>query len=143
MPKISLNNVTVNYKNKKVIVLFNKNDLKSDINIKINHDFINIEFSTKDETGLTELKNTILSLFDNNDIKYNSDICITNIRHKELFSNALNSLNLVLDAIDNDVTEDLYSIDLYDAYASLGLVIGEQVSEDLVDKIFSDFCMGK
>ena len=68
---------------------------------------------------------------------------ITNIRHKKLLSDAKVSLKLVINSIDDYIPEDFYSIDLMSAYESLGFIIGESVEDDLMDEIFSKFCMGK
>ena len=68
---------------------------------------------------------------------------ITNIRHKTSLQEAFDSLNLVLRSIEDHMPEDFYSIDLMSAYTSLGNVIGESVEDDLVQEIFSKFCMGK
>ena len=70
-------------------------------------------------------------------------IYLTSIRHREAVENAVKSLEQVLLTIDNGMPEDLYIIDMMDAYQKLGLINGETASEDLVNKIFSDFCMGK
>ena len=71
------------------------------------------------------------------------DIFITNLRHKEALSEAKTSLNKVMESLELQMPEDFYSIDLMSAYASLGYIIGEEVEEDLVNEIFSKFCMGK
>ena len=68
---------------------------------------------------------------------------ILSTRHKELLKKAENSLKLVLDGIDNMVSEDFLTIDLMAAYENLGLIIGEEIEDDLANRIFSKFCMGK
>ena len=68
---------------------------------------------------------------------------ITNMRHKEALLRTLESLKHVKQSIENHMPEDFYSIDLMSAYTSLGSIIGEEVSDDLVNEIFSKFCMGK
>ena len=68
---------------------------------------------------------------------------VTNLRHKEALQDALNSLQLVEQSIEDGMPEDFYSIDLMGAYEELGKIIGEAVEDDLVDEIFSKFCMGK
>ena len=68
---------------------------------------------------------------------------ITNIRHKTALQDAAESLKKVLISIENGMPEDFYSIDLLDAYESLGSITGETIGEDLVNEIFSKFCMGK
>ena len=71
------------------------------------------------------------------------EVFITNLRHKEALTEAKVSLEKVLESLALDMPEDFYSIDLMNAYQMLGEIIGEAVDEDLVDKIFKEFCMGK
>ena len=73
----------------------------------------------------------------------NDEIYITNGRHKEALIEAYESMKLVLKSLADDMPEDFYSVDLMSAYASLGRIIGEEVEDDLVNEIFSKFCMGK
>ena len=73
----------------------------------------------------------------------NDEIYITNARHKEALSKASESLRRVTEAIDLDMPEDLYTIDLMDAYKALGSIIGESVEDDIADRVFERFCMGK
>ena len=70
-------------------------------------------------------------------------VYITNIRHKTALMESLDSMKLVQKSIEDDMPEDFYSIDLMNAYEQLGSIIGEAVEEDLVEQIFSKFCMGK
>lgn len=134
--------------NKKCIILFNKSDLKSKISIeqlrkKVNKNIIIIKTSTKENTGIENFENAVKELFLNGDINTNSEIMITNLRHKEALQESLDSLIQVSKSIKNNMSEDFYSIDLMSAYKSLGKIIGEEVEEDLVNEIFSKFCMGK
>lgn len=133
-------------KEKKVIVLLNKSDIgqivsKNDLNCLSCYDIISI--SAKEETGLDKLEDSIKNLFFTGDITSNEEIYITNARHKSLLKEALNSLKLVSEGIDNGVSEDFLTIDLMNSYEKLGLIIGEAVEDDLADQIFSKFCMGK
>ncbi len=139
---------------KKTIIILNKNDLTG--NIKITADILPALFSgisfdnypvistslLKGE-GIDLLKNAISDLFFNGDIAPKQEIYITNIRHKNLLDETLNSLRLVIDSIEKNLSEDFYTVDLSNAYASLGEIIGEEVGDDLVNEIFSKFCMGK
>ena len=93
--------------------------------------------------GLEELEVEIEKLFFQGDIKQNNQIMITNLRHKEELGNVLRSLLLVKQSLEDGMPEDIYSIDLMQAYASLGNILGEEVGDDLVEEIFSKFCMGK
>ena len=82
-------------------------------------------------------------LFFQGELAFNDEICITNIRHKQALQDAYESLLQVKESIALQMPEDFFSIDLMGAYESLGKVIGESVEEDLVNEIFSKFCMGK
>ena len=97
----------------------------------------------KDELLLDELEEEIKNLFFDGKISSNDETIITNVRHKDLLCKCRDSLSLVEQSINNDMPEDFYSIDLMDAYKSLGTIIGESVEDDLVEEIFSKFCMGK
>ena len=87
--------------------------------------------------------NLIKEMFFHGKISYNDEVYITNMRHKEAIQDAKDSMIQVRKSLDLDMPEDFYSIDLMSAYASLGKIIGEEVEDDLVNKIFSEFCMGK
>lgn len=131
---------------KKVIVLFNKCDLDSVIDenqVREKLDFPFIYCSAKEGDGLAQLHDKIKELFFVGELSYNDEVYITNLRHKECLLQAVNSLTLVKQSISDGVPEDLYTVDLLHAYEQLGLIIGEAVTDDLIDKIFRDFCMGK
>ena len=102
-----------------------------------------IVLSTKNRTGMEELEQTIKEMFFHGEISFNDEIYITNIRHKNSLQNAYDSLTMVNQSIMDDMPEDFYSIDLMSAYEELGKIIGEAVEDDLVNEIFSKFCMGK
>lgn len=133
-------------KDKNVIVILNKTDLdpvisKEDLEMKIDAPIILI--SAKEQSGLENLKNKIKDLFFHGELSYNDEVYLTNARHKSAFINSVESLKLVKQSIEDLVPEDFYTVDLLNAYEQLGLVIGESVTDDLVDKIFHEFCMGK
>ena len=133
-------------RDKKVIVLLNKSDMKAvlepeDIKEKINCSVVNI--SAKNHTGIDELEKAVKNMFFDGQISFNEEIYITNIRHKNLLKEALDSLYLVKDGILSGVSEDFLTIDMMNAYEKLGLIIVEEVEDDLADQIFSKFCMGK
>lgn len=132
--------------NKKGVILFNKSDLDIAVEeekIKSKLDWKIIPFSNETKMGLEQLKDYITNSFLKGDIVYNDQIYITSIRHKNAVEAAVNSLKQVIKTIDDGMPEDFYTIDMMDAYKKLGLINGETASEDLVNKIFSDFCMGK
>lgn len=93
--------------------------------------------------GLDLLEKEIEKLFFHGDVKQNDQMMITNLRHKQELENAKNALLLVKKSLGDGMPEDFYSIDLMQAYASLGSIVGEEVGDDLVEEIFSKFCMGK
>ena len=82
-------------------------------------------------------------MFFNGELEFNDEVYITNARQKNDISNAYESMKLVLNSIEDGMPEDFYTIDLMNAYELLGRVVGEAIEDDLVDKIFSKFCMGK
>lgn len=140
--------------NKKAIILLNKTDLSNVVDEeKLNklmdevlsghENVVMIRTSTKDNTGIDIFENTIKDMFFKGQLQNNNEIIITNLRHKEALQDTFHSLEMVKRSIEDDMPEDFYSIDLMSAYASLGTIIGEEVGEDLVNEIFSKFCMGK
>lgn len=133
-------------KDKKAIVLLNKSDLnvivdKSSLEKQCNRRVI--EISAKNQTGLDEVTKEIKDLFFSGKIFVKDEVCITNMRQKEALQNAVESLKLVLNSIDSGLPEDFFSIDLMNAYEALGSITGETIGDDLVNEIFSKFCMGK
>lgn len=139
--------------NKNTIVLLNKSDLapvvkEEDICAAAsgkegwNKKRI-IRTSMKDREGIDFFLNTVKEMFFHGDIVYNDEVYITNMRHKEALQDACDSLLQVRKSIENHMPEDFYTIDLMNAYEKLGLIIGEAVEDDLVEEIFSKFCMGK
>lgn len=131
---------------RKAIVLYNKTDLEPKVDMEILKNRVNrpvISVSAKEETGIRELEKEIKNMFFSGEISFNDEVYITNARHKEALMEAADSLGLVKNSIEMDMPEDFFSIDLMNAYESLGRIIGESVGEDLVNEIFSKFCMGK
>ena len=131
---------------KQAIILVNKSDMDTVINIDelkkdSNRDVI--LFSAQHGAGMDQLEEEIRNMFYSGKVTYNDQVYITNARHKEALENALESLKQVKNSVDAGMPEDFYSIDLMDAYTDLGLIIGESVEDDLVNEIFSKFCMGK
>ena len=131
---------------KKGVILMNKSDLNpvitvEDIQKKLNWECIT--FSNETKQGMKEFENYVNNSFLDGNISFNNQVYLTGIRHKEAVISAIESINAVLQAIDDDMPEDFYTIDMMDAYKELGLINGETASEDLVNKIFKEFCMGK
>ena len=133
-------------KEKNTIILLNKMDLApvvtKDEMLKLSDKKV-ISISAKENKGIDELEETIKDMFFHGKIEMNDEVYITNVRHKTALKNAYNSLELVKKSIENQMPEDFYSIDLMNAYEELGTIIGESVEDDLVNEIFSKFCMGK
>ena len=132
--------------NKNTIILLNKIDLnlkttKSEIEKKTKHPVI--EVSVKEQRGLEVFSELIKKMFFEGKLTFNDQIYITNVRHKAAIQEAVDSLKMVLQSIEDDMPEDFFSIDLMNAYEALGRIMGESVGEDLINTIFSDFCMGK
>lgn len=131
---------------KKAIILYNKTDLQPVFQTellkeKTGHPVIPI--SAKEEKGITELEEQIKGMFFGGEISFNDEVYITNARHKAALEEADKSLDLVRNSIEMGMPEDFFSIDLMNAYENLGKILGESVGEDLVNEIFSKFCMGK
>ena len=135
--------------NKKCIALLNKTDLESVVTEEKlveafdGKEILIIKTSTKENSGIDVFEHAIKDMFFAGEIEIDTEVCITNMRHKEALMDAFESLRLVSRSIEDEMPEDFLSIDLMSAYASLGLIIGEEVEEDLVNEIFSKFCMGK
>ncbi len=102
-----------------------------------------LNVSVKEKMGIDVLEETLKSLFYEGNLSFNDEIYITNVRHKTVLQDAFSALERVMESIHSGMPEDFYSIDLLDAYESLGRITGESVGEDLVNEIFSKFCMGK
>lgn len=133
-------------RDKNVIVIINKSDLE----IKIERDAICryidaevIQLSAMTGDGSEELYDMLNKMFFEGSLSYNDQLYITNARHKNELVCTKNALEKVIESIDMGMEEDFFSIDMMDAYEHLGLIIGETARDDLADKIFKDFCMGK
>ena len=145
--------------NKKLIVLLNKSDLKSVVNKEdLYHRILDLqgvsmtdemkgikimEISAKEEEGIEDFIKILRDTFIRGEINFNDEVYISNLRHKEALVKAFDSLTKVRESIDAGMPEDFYSIDLMDAYQLLGSITGETLGEDLVNEIFSKFCLGK
>lgn len=139
-------------KNKKLILLLNKSDLSGENRLDAEAlraqfpQLIVVETTMTGENaqdGLEDLKRAIAELFFSGALTPPEELFLTNTRQREAFSSANAALKQVAESIENGMSEDFFTVDLMGAYAALGEIIGEEVEDDLVDKIFSDFCMGK
>lgn len=141
-------------KGRKCIILLNKSDLQTVItkdNLQKMNDSVYenewnlpmLDISAKEEQGIREFEDVLKSRFLKGELSFNDEVYITNIRQKAALLDTRESLNKVIESIENQMPEDFFSIDLMDAYESLGSITGEVIGEDLVNEIFSKFCMGK
>ena len=131
---------------RKVIVLLNKTDLEPVLTEEALREACGqevIPVSAKEQQGIDRLEEKIQTMFLQGNLNFNDQVMLTNVRHKTAMEQALKSLRLVETSIDNAMPEDFFSIDLMDAYEHLGTILGESLEEDLVNEIFSHFCMGK
>ena len=147
---------------KKTVVLFNKTDLSDEEAITRTEETYRrwlldssddgsgrpfspvwIRTSLKEGKGTDRLKDVLKDLFFRGELCAKEEYYLTNARHKEAVEAARKSLQCVLLAVNEGASEELFQPDLMDAYTALGTITGETVEEDLLDKIFSEFCMGK
>jgi tRNA modification GTPase len=132
---------------KKVIVAANKIDkgVHGDMNKLIDifgRDNV-IEMSVKQKSGIDQLENKIKDLVYHGQATVNKNKMVTNIRHKDLLDKALDSVKKAIDALQNDVPIDLVSVDIKESWARLGQITGDVAEEDIINEIFSKFCIGK
>ena len=131
---------------KKALVLLNKSDLAPVITPQIMRERTGhpvLVISAKEGAGIQELEEKIRSLFFQGEVDFNDEVLITNLRQKQALMDASKSLSMVIESIENGMPEDFFTIDLKDAYTSLGFIIGEEIGDDLANEIFGKFCMGK
>ena len=133
-------------KDQNVIVLLNKSDLPSAVNSEMIQERLSkpvISVSAREETGIEEFADLLEKMFLEGRVSFNDEVYLTNARQKNAMEEAKRSFERVKESIEADMPEDFFSIDLMAAYDSLGQILGESVGEDLVNEIFSKFCMGK
>ncbi|MFW6305885.1 MAG: tRNA uridine-5-carboxymethylaminomethyl(34) synthesis GTPase MnmE [Bacillota bacterium] len=134
-------------KNKPVIILMNKSDLDIDIDFDELEDFfsqhVSIKISVKEDKGINELKKSIIKEVLNEEIMSDDELFITRERHKNALDKALKAINRVLSSHRDKLPYDFYTIDMRDCLDALGEITGETLGEDIVDRIFNDFCLGK
>ena len=130
--------------NKKVIVLLNKIDLNKKINLE-GHNLENIvEISAKDNIGIEDMQEKIYSYIVEEDVENSSEkLIITNIRHKTALEKTKDAIRNIFETIDMGLPMDLISVDLKEGLDSLSEITGEISSEDILDHVFGNFCVGK
>ena len=134
-------------KNKRTIILLNKADLNQVIS-ETDERFTNItenilKVSALNKTGIELLYGKISEMFDLNEINLDNEILITNIRHKNIISNTLESIKKANEALNNGMPIDIITIYIKEILEDLGEITGEVVTEDIINEIFSKFCLGK
>lgn len=134
-------------KGKKSIILLNKSDLNSKINenderfTSITENILKI--SALNKSGIDELYEKIAELFNLNEINLDNEILITNIRHKNIISKSLENVNKAKEALEINMPIDIITIYIKEILEDLGEITGEVVTEDIINEIFSKFCLGK
>ena len=130
-------------KDKNYIIFVNKNDLPANIDLPIGK-YTNVVYgNTLTTAGIKELKEMITTIFNLEKINTNDTTYITNARHKALIEVALNYLNSALENIDNGYSVDMLEIDIRACWDTLGEIIGATYKDELLDELFSNFCLGK
>lgn len=131
---------------RKSIVIYNKTDLASAVDMGSLREKTGsqvIPVSVVEETGIEDLEKSIREMFFQGEISFDDEVYITNARHKTALEETEKSLEMVTESIEAGMPEDFFSIDLMGAYEALGKILGESLGEDLVNEIFSKFCVGK
>ena len=134
-------------KNKKTIVLLNKMDLEPQIELEKIEEFVNsediIKISALKHQGIEELQDKIEAMVYHGSVKNSSNLMITNSRHKDALFKAYESINDAISAIEQRMPYDFIEVDFKNIWDYLGYINGDTVREDLLDTIFSNFCIGK
>ena len=134
-------------KNKKTIILLNKCDLSKKSKKTINYiSKINktvIEASMRSRKGIDMLYNTIQKMFQVGEVEIGKDIIITNIRHKNQIHKAYESIEKAIDTVNRGMPIDIIAVEIKQTLENLGNITGDNVSEDIINEIFSKFCLGK
>lgn len=132
---------------KKCLILINKVDLPSKINRDLVENYSSgkkvIDVSIIEDKGIDILKEEIYNLVYSGEIGYESEALITNIRHKDLLLKAKLSLSNAVDTLNSVMPLDLVSIDIRQCLDYIGEITGESMQEDIINRIFSQFCVGK
>ncbi len=130
-------------KDKTTIIVINKNDLPSKIDRTLLKDYPIVEISVTEDQGIDQLKNKIKEMFNLSKINQKDYNYLSNVRQISLAKNADKVLNEVIDGINQKMPIDMVEIDLKNAWEILGEIIGETYTDELLDQLFSQFCLGK
>ncbi len=128
---------------KKVITLVNKLDLSQKIDMEYISELDPVNISVKMDEGISKIFEKIKLMFISGDININSDVLISGERNKASLVKAKQYLENVIETVETMMPEDFITMDLTEAYQALGEITGEALEEDIIDKIFSEFCLGK
>ena len=128
-------------KNKKRIIVVNKIDLKTKLNKKLLDSYI--EISVKENIGIDKIKDEIKRLFNIGEISTNDMTYLSNARSIALLKKSLNNINDAINEINNNNPIDIVELSLKESWNNLGEVIGETYTDELLDELFSRFCLGK
>ena len=134
-------------KDKKALVLINKLDLQQKIKIEEVKKYISEEniifISVKDDSGIDELVKRLKDMFFEGEININDEVLVGNVRHRNSLFNASEALKKAMETISLSMPEDFISMDLQEVNKYLGEITGDSVDEEIIDRIFSQFCLGK
>ncbi len=134
-------------KGKQVIFILNKVDLENNISQEIKEEYFKsgriIEISAKDQKGLSELKEEMKAFVVKGNVSVSDGATISNQRQKQSLIHAITSLEKVVEAISLGLPEDCLAIDLHDTFGHLGMIVGESIKEEIINQLFSRFCLGK
>ena len=132
---------------KHVIYVLNKTDLESNISTEIVKEYFSngklVHISAKEQEGLKELKDAMKEIVMRGNATVNNRATISNQRQKQALINAIKSIDKVIEAIEMGLPEDCLAIDLHDAFGHLGMIVGESLKEEIINQLFSRFCLGK
>lgn len=132
---------------KHVIYVLNKTDLESAISTEIIKQYFSngklVHISAKEQEGLKELRNAMKEVVLKGNATVSNEATISNQRQKQALINAIKSLDKVIEAIEIGLPEDCLAIDLHDAFGHLGMIVGESLKEEIINQLFSRFCLGK
>jgi len=134
-------------KDRHSIVLLNKTDLESKFDLEDIHKLLPdkkiINTSILEGTGLDILEDTLMDMFFSGEVKVSDNIIVTNVRHRDLLLKAKNNLEETLESLSMGMPIDCIEVDIKNGWENLGEITGDTIKEDIIDKIFADFCIGK
>ena len=130
-------------KSKQVVLVINKVDLERKLQIEQLGALPHVFVSASENMGINDLYDTIYGMFLDEHVSIENTALIGNTRDMNSLKKALEHVNGALETMSAGFSEDMAAIDIMDAYVNLGQILGESLEEDVVDRIFSKFCLGK